>query len=156
MQKSCLLLLKGQFHIGLIWLVYLHAFTYARKSAIASVAYLSQHTRCVLLGSKSKLSPPGKRTLTTPQLELNTMLLGSHFCVSLLEIVKKDFTSVQVCLWNDSEIILHPHSSPHKLKQFVKNKVDAINRLFASYFWSHTPSTENPANLISRGCMASN
>ena len=46
--------------------VYLHVFTCASKSVIGSVAYLSQATRCILLSSKSKLSPHGKMTLTNP------------------------------------------------------------------------------------------
>ena len=49
--------------------VYLHVFTDASKSVIGSVAYLTQGTRCILLSSKSKLSPHGKKTLTIPQLE---------------------------------------------------------------------------------------
>ena len=128
-------------------------FIEASKSTIGSVAYLSQDARRVLLGSKSKLSPHGKKTLTIPQHELNAILLGSQFCVNLLEIVKKDYSSVQDRLWTDSEIALHWLSSPRRLKQFVQNKVNAINRLFASSFWSHTSSTENPANLFSHGCM---
>ena len=40
------------------------------------------------------------------------------------------------------------------MKQFVQNKVDSISKLFDSKFWSHTPSQENPADLVSRGCSA--
>ena len=82
------------------------------------------------------------------------MLLGNQFCINLLEIVKKDFATVQVRLWTDSEVALHWLSSPRRLKQFVQNKVDAINRLFLFSFWSHTFSTENPADLVPRGCTA--
>ena len=103
---------------------------------------------------KSKLAPRGKTTLTIPQLKLSAILLGCQLCASLLATVKKDFPAVNVRLWTDSEIALHWLSSPRKLKQFVQNKVDSINRLFASSFWGHTPSTENPADLVSRGCSA--
>ena len=134
--------------------VSLHVFTDASKSVIGSVAYLSQQGQCVLLGSKSKLSPRGKKTLTIPQLELSAMLLGSQFCANLLAIVKQDFPAIHIRLWTDSEIALHWLSSPRRLKQFVQNKVDAINRLFGPSLWGHTPSTENPADLVSRGCSA--
>ena len=134
--------------------VYLHVFTDASQSVVGSVAYLSQATRCILLSSKSKLSPHGKKTLTIPQLELSAMLLGSQLCANLLEIVTKDFATVHVRLWTDSEISLHWLSSNRKLKSFVQNKVNAINRLFDSSFWGHTPSAENPADLVTRGCTA--
>ena len=134
--------------------VYLHVFTDASKSVIGSVAYLTQGTRCILLSSKSKLSPHGKKTLTIPQLELSAMLLGSQLGANLLEIVKKDFSTVHVRLWTDSEISLHWLLSRRTLKSFVQNKVEAINRLFDSSFWGHTPSAENPADLVTRGCTA--
>eukprot|EP00795_Rhopilema_esculentum_P000542 gene542-biopygen7104 len=54
----------------------------------------------------------------------------------------------------DSEISLYWLSSTRKLKQFVQNKVDAINRLFDSSLWGHTASDENPADIVSRGCSA--
>ena len=111
-----------------------HVFTDANKPVIGSVAYLSQQGKCVLLGSKSKLDPRGKKTLTIPQLELSAMLVGCQLCASLLATVRKDFPTVSVRLWTDSEIALHWLSSPLKLKQFVQNKVDAINRLFESSF----------------------
>ena len=82
------------------------------------------------------------------------MLLGSQLCANLLEIVTKDFATVHVRLWIDSEISLHWFSSNRKLKSFVQNKVDASNRLFDSSFWGHTPSAENPADLVTRGCTA--
>lgn len=134
--------------------VYLHVFTDASKSVIGSVAYLTQGTRCILLSSKSKLSPHGKKTLTIPQLELSAMLLGSQLGANLLEIVKKDFSTVHVRLWTDSEISLHWLLSRRTLKSFIQNKVEAINRLFDSSFWGHTPSAENPADLVTRGCTA--
>ena len=87
--------------------VNLHVFTDASKSVIGSVAYLSQQGQCVLLGSKSKLSPRGKKTLTIPQLELSAMQLGSQFCANLLAIVKQDFPAIHIRLWTDSEIALH-------------------------------------------------
>ena len=102
-----------------------------------------------------KLAPRGKKTLTIPQLELSAMLLGSQFCTNMLAIVQKEFKTV-VCLWTDSKIALHWLLSKRKLKQFVQNKVDAINRLFESSFWGHTSTLENPADIVSRGCTAQN
>eukprot|EP00794_Sanderia_malayensis_P016463 gene16463-biopygen12133 len=52
----------------------------------------------------------------------------------------------------DSEIALFWLNSKRKLKQFVQNKVDAINSKFPSSFSGHTSTTDNPADLASRGC----
>ena len=132
--------------------VSLHIFTDASKSALGATAYLTQATHSFLIGSKSKIVSHSKGHLTIPQLELSAMLLGSQYCATLLDIIKKDFHDVSVHLWTDSEIALFWLASKRKLKHFVQNKVDAINRTFDSSFWGHTPSQDNPADIVSRGC----
>ena len=134
--------------------VYIHVFTDASKLVIGAVAYLSQGAKSILLGSKSKLAPRNKQSITIPQLELSAMLLGAQFCAGTLAILNKDFQDVHVRLWTDSEIALFWLSSTRRLKQFVQNKVDSSSKLFDSKFWSHTPSQENPADLVSCGCSA--
>ena len=134
--------------------VSLHVFTDASKSALGVAAYLTQGSCSVLIGSKSKIVSHRKGHLTIPQLELSAMFLGVQYCDTLLKIIKKDFSRVSVSLWTDSEIALFWLASKRKLKQFVQNKVDAINSLFDSSFWGHTPSQDNPADIVSRGCSA--
>ena len=82
------------------------------------------------------------------------MLLGVQFCERTLCIVRKDFPDVRVRLWTDSEIALFWLSSSRKLKQVVQNKVDAIRSKSKNSCWGHTPSQDNPADLVSRGCSA--
>jgi len=132
--------------------VSLHIFTDASKSALGATAYLTQATHSFLIGSKSKIVSHSKGHLTIPQLELSAMFLGLQYCETLFDIIKKDFHDVSVHLWTDSEIALFWLASKLKLKHFVQNKVDAINRTFASSFWGHTPSQDNPADIVSRGC----
>ena len=120
--------------------VSLHVFTDASKSALGVAAYLTQDSCSVLLGSKSKIVSKSKDHLTIPQLELSAMFLGSQYCDTLLNVIKKDFSEVSVFLWTDSEIALFWLASKRKLKQFVQNKVDAINNTFDSSFWGHTPT----------------
>ena len=134
--------------------VSLHVFTDASKSALGVTAYLTQDLCSVLLGSKSKIVSNSKGHLTIPQLELSAMFLGTQYCDTLFNIIKKDFSHVSVFLWTDSEIALFWLASKRKLKQFVQNKVDAINSTFDSSFWGHTPSQDNPADIVSRGCSA--
>ena len=130
----------------------LHIFTDASKSALGATAYLTQAMHSFLIGSKSKIVSHSKGHLTIPQLELSAMFLGSQYCETLLDIIKKDFHDVSVHLRTDSEIALFWLASKCKLKHFVQNKIDAINRTFASSFWGHTPSQDNPADIVSRGC----
>ncbi|MCP4479276.1 MAG: hypothetical protein GY818_14415, partial [Planctomycetaceae bacterium] len=135
--------------------IFLHGFADASKLVMGTAVYLSQGSKSVLLGSKSKLAPRGDKNRTIPQLELSAMLLCAQYTARLLEIVKSDFPDVQVRLWTDSEIALYwLTSSSRKLKQFVQNKVNAINSIFETADWGHTPSQENPADLVSRGCSA--
>ena len=132
--------------------VSLHIFTDASKSALGATAYLTQATCSFLIGSKSKIVSHSKGHLTIPQLELSAMFLRSQYCETLLDIIKKDFHDVSVHLLTDSEIALFWIASKRKLKHFVQKKVDAINRTFTSSFWGHTPSQDNPADIVSRGC----
>ena len=134
--------------------VYIHVFTDASKLVIGAVAYLSQGAKSILLGSTSKVAPRNKQSITIPQLELSAMLLGAQFCASTLIILNKDFQDVYVRLWTDSEIALFWLSSTRRLKQFAQTKVDSTSKLCDSKFWSHTPSQENPADLVSHGCSA--
>ena len=80
------------------------------------------------------------------------MLLGAQFCNNLFAILKKEFSCIHVHLWTNSQISLYWLSSTRKLKQFVQNRVDAINRLFDSSLLGHTASEKNPADIVSRGC----
>ena len=95
-----------------------------------------------------------KSHLTIPQLELSAMFLGSQYCDTLLNIIKNNFNHVSVSLWTDSEIALLWLASKQKLKHFVQNKVNAINRTFDLSFWGHTPSQDNPADIVSCCCSA--
>ena len=130
----------------------LHIFIDASKSALGATAYLTQATHSFLIGSKSKIVSHSKRHLMIPQLELSAMFLGLQYCETLFDIIKKDFHDVSVHLWTDSEIALFWLALQRKLKHFVQNKVDAINRAFESSFWGHTPPHDNSADIVSRGC----
>ncbi|GFX57371.1 uncharacterized protein TNCV_3915331 [Trichonephila clavipes] len=44
-------------------------------------------------------------------------------------------------------------TQPHKLKTFVGNRVAEIQTLSEDCHWKHVSSKNNPANLISRGCI---
>ena len=132
--------------------VSLHISTDATTSALGATAYLIQATHSFLIGSKSKIVSHSKGHLSIPQLELSAMHLGSQYCATLLDVIEKDFHVVSVHLRTDSEIALLCLASKRQLKHFIQNKLDAINRTFDSSFWGHTPSQDNPADIVYRGC----
>ena len=54
--------------------------------------------------------------------------------------------------WTDSEIVWHWLRRPStSWKIFVANRVQAIHDVSEPDWWSHVPSKENPADLMSRG-----
>lgn len=59
---------------------------------------------------------------------------------------------VRTVLWTDSTIVLHwIRKSPAELKTFVGNRVSSIQYCTKGSEWRHVPTTDNPADLLSRG-----
>lgn len=57
-------------------------------------------------------------------------------------------------MWSDSTIALHwIKSEPHNLKTFVANRVQHIQEYTSNCKWNYIPTTENPADFISRGVL---
>lgn len=55
-------------------------------------------------------------------------------------------------LWSDSTIVLcWIRLEPHLLKTFIVNRVTKIQNLTADAKWFHVPSSDNPADILSRG-----
>lgn len=58
--------------------------------------------------------------------------------------------------WSDSTIVLHwIRTFPHLLKTFVANRVSEIQAITKPDDWFHISTTDNPADLISRGQLPS-
>ncbi|KAJ8982167.1 hypothetical protein NQ317_013952 [Molorchus minor] len=61
-------------------------------------------------------------------------------------------TNNLVFLWSDSTIVLSWLSAqPCRWKTFVSNRVSQIQQLTPSAHWRHVSSSDNPADIISRG-----
>ena len=78
------------------------------------------------------------------QLESSVMCLGSQYCVTLLQIIEKDFHQVAIDLWIDSEIAVFWLAPKCELKHFIHNKVDTLNCKIEFSSWGHSPSQDNP------------
>ncbi|XP_068674565.1 uncharacterized protein [Montipora foliosa] len=90
-----------------------------------------------------------KRGLMIPRLEL----VSGHMAVNLLANVASaldGFPLMEKYCWLDSTVALHWIRSPGTYKQFVSNRVEKI-QAHSEVIWRHVGTSENPADLGSRG-----
>ncbi|GBN73535.1 hypothetical protein AVEN_119865-1 [Araneus ventricosus] len=133
--------------------IVLLGFSDASTHAYGAVVYLQCHAKdstplSKLLASKSRVAP--LKTISVPRLELCACLLLAKLVEKVLLSLKMNIE--EVILFSDSNIVLAWINSPsHQLKTFVGNKVFKIQSLTEHHQWRHISSTENPADIISRG-----
>lgn len=66
-----------------------------------------------------------------------------------------DITNMRILLWSDSTITLNWIASPsRKWSVFVANRVGEIQRLTNPHSWRHVASSNNPADVLSRGLLS--
>lgn len=138
----------------------LHGFADASADAYGAVIYL----RCInqfgqvtssLIISKSKIAPV--KMLTIPRLELcAALLLADLMKYTLNSIRHVEIKPEDIYFWSDSEIVLHwLRGEPQKWKIFIANRIIKIQETSDPNQWHHISTRENPADLVSRGSIAS-
>ncbi|XP_067214210.1 uncharacterized protein [Linepithema humile] len=131
----------------------IHGFSDASEAAYGGCVYVRSTNEAgasvvKLLCSKSRVAP--LKTLTIPKLELS----AAHV---LTQLVHKVVSSLDVKInriyyWSDSIIVLSwIRLEPYRLQTFVRNRVADIQERSVPGNWRHVPSTDNPADLLSRG-----
>ncbi|XP_071868023.1 uncharacterized protein [Bombus fervidus] len=131
----------------------LHGFCDASERAYGACVYLRTITAegqvwTRLLTAKSKVAP--LKSLTIPRLELSGALLLTSLTTAVLQALRNNIS--RTVYWTDSTIVIHwINISPHMLKTFVANRVADIQGKTHTSDWRHIPTTDNPADLISRG-----
>ena len=137
----------------------LHAFGDASEAAYGAVVYLRVEDGCSprihinLLCSRTRVTPLGKRR-TIPELELMAALIAARLVKYVEREIQLKLESIHC--WTDSKVALAWISQPsYKWQVFVANRVSEIQQLVEPNHWRHVPGKQNPADLCSRGCPAS-
>ena len=132
----------------------LHAFGDASEQGTYACLYAVVHQSSGItqgiITAKSRLA---KKDTTIPRLEL----VSSHMAASLLENVRDALANLpvkQTVAWTDSKVALHWIRGEGNYKQYVQNRVKKI-RSKDFITWRHIPGEQNPADIGSRGCSAS-
>ncbi len=129
--------------------IVLHAFGDASTRGVCAAVYAvvrqADGTTQGLVCAKSRLA---KRNLTIPRLEL----VAGHMAVNLVDNVQLaiDLCPVSVHCWLDSTVALYWIKGHGEYRQFVSNRVHKIQE-HENVKWHHVPTSENPADLGSRG-----
>lgn len=134
----------------------LHMFSDASDIGYGTCAYLRStdslgRIKVALLTSKSRIAPLKRQS--TPRLELCGALLSA-------ELYQRIFTSLQfpfiAVFWTDSMTVINwLNASPSTWTTFVANRVSKIQHATQKCTWNHIAGLQNPADVISRGCLAS-
>ncbi|XP_065356116.1 uncharacterized protein LOC135950508 [Calliphora vicina] len=133
----------------------IHGFSDASQLAYGCCLYIRVRVpngfQVNLLIAKSKVAPVVQQSL--PRLELCAALLLSRTWAKIKD--KFQNYMYQIFFWSDSKIVLNwlkNHSSSYVC--FVANRVSEIQNTTNNIPWRHVPSKENPADIVSRGCLA--
>jgi len=137
--------------------IQLHGFSDASEKACAAVVYGrfecgSGRIITRLIMAKSKIAP--LKAITIPHLELVAALLLAR----LMEKVshKLEVPKERITLWSDSTTALQwMKKPPSSWKTYVGNRVAQIQELYEFENWRYVPTKENPADILSRGMIAS-
>ena len=127
----------------------LHGFGDASLRGVCAVVYavVNQNGKITqgLVCAKSRIA---KRNLTIPRLEL----ISGHMAANLVTNSQAAFGNQHITLhcWLDSTVALYWISNQGEYRQFVANRVNKI-RQHDRITWHHVPTTDNPADVGSRG-----
>ena len=131
----------------------LHVFGDASKVAYCAAVYIVWHNESKseshLVTAKTRLSPI-KKDLTIPRLELTAARIAARLLQTVREALK-NWNPEEFYLWSDSSTVLHWLENRGQYRQFVQHRVEEIQELTRDVQLKYVPTTDNPADLGTRG-----
>ena len=133
----------------------LHHFSDACLSGYGQCSYLkltntSNKISCSLVMSKAKVTP--LKSITVPRLELAAAVTSVKVSGFLMEQLKYEGIQVKEFFWSDSQAVLsYISNETRRFHIFVANRVQEIRNHTTPDQWNHISTTQNPADLASRG-----
>ena len=125
-----------------------HIFCDASEEAYAAVAYAKAFgcERANLMLAKTRVKPIKETTI--PRLELQ----GASLAAEMLQLLTRQVGLQKTIMWTDSMIVYGwIHSESSKYKVFVGNRIRTIQKTTDPGSWNWVPSSQNPADIPSRG-----
>ena len=107
---------------------------------------------CRLIASKSKVAP--LKPITVPRLELKGAILGLRLTQNICRVLEIPVQSV--LFFSDSKDVLWwIRGRGRDFRLFVANRVGEIQMATEPCQWQYVPTTQNPADLCTRGATPS-
>ncbi|XP_058809914.1 uncharacterized protein LOC131675085 [Phymastichus coffea] len=141
----------------------LHAFADASRRALAAAVYSrvidkDGSVTTALLNARTKLSSikslqpasTGRLRMTILRLEMRATLIASQLLTPTASALKVPISACH--LWSDSRVALHWLQSDEPVgNDLVDNYIAHVQELVAGATLHHVPTTDNPADIGSRG-----
>jgi len=133
--------------------VSLHTFVDASEMAYGAVIfsryeYESGDVSIRIVASKSRVAP--LVAISIPRLELEAAVLGVRLTVVTCKALDIDIENAT--LWSDSmNVLFWIKNRSRMFKSFIANRVGEIQNATNPNQWRKVPTSENPADYISRG-----
>ena len=129
----------------------LHTFVDASGEGYGAVAYMVSATGSRMVAARGKVNSDVGKTI--PKLELLAACLGVKLAAAISEALKIPSTSMWY--WGDSMNVLSWIRAPgREIDRFCARKAAQIRQLTDPSRWRYVNTSENPADLVTRGATA--